>query len=384
MRASGPAPSRCSSTSDSPQRFFVVGLGQRQGRLVGAVAGAPRSRPPPRQSPASWSDHGSVARRGDVVHDPALAPPVRELAEPPRRAASCSRSYAACVASRHAPRCAARAMPPRRGHRPGPHASPDRSPPRRSTPPRRAAERSRDRRAARARARARASSACSRGWGESRASATIKSRGRGRLRPVRRDRARAARGGTAGRAARGRARGPRSAPALPRSTARLLVRAVHRRPEREVGHGTSRRAAAAGSRGPRRAPRSSGCGVSSRNSSTVATVIDAVDPLLGVAEPARELDGSIPPREHGLVVAAVRGEKGHRAGRVGERTGSPAGARARRSNGWRRPRPRSRGLGTSDRARDGPVRRPPDRSSPLAGAARSPARARRSPRPGRP
>ena len=84
IRASGPAPSRWSSARDFAQWLLVVRLGQRQRRLVRAVASAPCVGGAAPVSPELERPRPGHRRRYDVF-DPVLPAPVRELADPPRR-----------------------------------------------------------------------------------------------------------------------------------------------------------------------------------------------------------------------------------------------------------------------------------------------------------
>ena len=236
----------------------------------------------------------------------------------------------------------------------------------------------------RARTSASTSSACRRGSGESRDLGDDQLRGRGRIRPRAAVELEPDAKGEKGESPEVEleavaVREPRLDPA------RRLTRASRARPTRARGCAWHERPAAeAALRAPRRASARAAERSPVRNSSTVASPIERVDALLGVAEPARELHRSLPPRDHGLVVATVGRDK--RPSRRSHRraTGSPAA----RSSTAIELGGGLLGLGEEASARQighepAPGGGLPIDARPLDGAARSPARARRSRRPGR-
>ena len=174
MRASGPAPRRWSSAEGLPQRLLVGRPRRARGpSRTGRPRAAPRSR---RSAPVAGELErpGLVDVVGDVVHDPVLASPVRELAEPPRA------GVVPLSQERRVGRLGQRLGAPleprdlRLRARESARASPDRTMLRRSSPPpSRSGPVSGSPR--RARTSASTSNACRRGSGESRISATITS-----------------------------------------------------------------------------------------------------------------------------------------------------------------------------------------------------------------
>ena len=168
----------------------------------------------------------------------------------------------------------------------------------------------------RARTSASTSNACSRGSGESRDLGDDQFRGRRRIRPC--AASSSSRTRRESRASRQRSSSRPSQCASPASIHRAACSCDRARPTRARGWTSHERPAGAAVlaglvEGPLERLQVSGAEQLDRREGD-----RAVDALLGVAEPARELHRSIPPREHGLVVATVRREKGHRAGRIGE------------------------------------------------------------------
>ena len=381
MRASGPAPRRWSSARAS--RSASSSSASDSARA--ASYGRPRraTRRPLRASRRRAGATTARRRRGEVLHDPVLASPVRELAEPPRAGAvPLRRQYRRSVASR-AFAGAARAM------RPPPARTPEAACQPGSVAA--AAIVARLREAAepvsgsprRARTSASTSSAWRRGSGESRISATITSGGR-RSHPSRpRDRARS-RTRRESRASRQRSSSRPSQCASPASIQRSACSFDRDGPARARGWTWHERRA--GAAGARRASWRSPLQRSRVSGPEQLDGREVIEPSMRFSlSPNRRASSTVrfAHADHGLVVAAVRGERA--IAPVASASNRLSGRRrARRSSGWRPPRPRSEAAARQIGHETAPCGGLADRQSRLAGAARSPARARRSPRPGRP